>query len=904
MKTPLGRWNVNNYGSNVLLLANIGNRDGGIVGAKAANLARMIRAGIPVPPGFCLAVHAYQQHINSLEVAGRFQEAFSRLSNCPADRKSVILSSLRDVIQSWPIAPTLIENVKEHYHLLGGVPLAVRSSATVEDLPGQSFAGQYDSYLGILNLEQCLEGIKNCWASLWTERAFDYREKNGVHHADAQMAVIVQALVPADISGIMFTADPITGRRDVIVIEGSFGLGEAVVSGKVAPDHIVLRKDGLLVEDRRIAHKSVEIVPDAAGGVRRQAVAADRADEPSIDDAAARRLGELGLSVEKLFASPQDIEWAILGGKLYCLQARPITALPQQNQKRPDDAQLWTNVNIVENLPGPLTPMTASIIIPPFLDLIDRCLDTLGIQPPGEPIVRLVAGRLYCNARLALAVFQLPFFFNRLDLREIFGGRGQGELGPLAEIDPQSLPKLHVNWLKMAANLPAGLAKIPSLSLRNAMRYVARLKTENAQLETDPASMQIEEIMAKLNQLKIEEFFKEGVDYSAFGIICALMLFALCRRWLNDADSCLGNRLLAATGGLEDAESGHALWKLALQAGDCPAVAQAILTENSFSEIQRNIAGTAGGDRFLDQWKQFMQAHGHHTRGELELIYPRWIEAPDTVLQLLRSYMSAFNQPRLGGPGPAYDPISRQKQLRAQREALAAECKRRLKNPLKRMIFDAVLRRAQQGLGLRETLKNRGIRRVAITRWLLLELGRRLAEQRIFTDPSEVFFLEIDELKAFIAGKTNFDPRQLIAERRADYEKNLTVTPPPLIIGQFDMDTYIPPPPDQITDLLHGLAVSPGVVTGPARVILHEHDGQLLPGEILVVPYTDPGWTPYFVNAAGIVIDQGGILSHGSVIAREYGIPCVVNVGPATRLIQTGQIVRVDGTRGQVRILR
>jgi pyruvate,water dikinase len=277
------------------------------------------------------------------------------------------------------------------------------------------------------------------------------------------------------------------------------------------------------------------------------------------------------------------------------------------------------------------------------------------------------------------------------------------------------------------------------------------------------------------------------------------------------------------------------------------------------------------------------------------LYNPRWSETPDYILRLLQSYISQT---------PKTDPVENYNSLRHQRRQLEQQCRNKLKNPVKRIIFNHLLVRSQQGSVFRENAKNEPIKLLTAMRRILLELGRRLADKGVLTHQDDIFFLRLEEIQPVVLAKADSDIRQVITARRAEYDRNRAITPPDVVFGKFDPDNYVSDSVDTDVETLTGLAVSPGVVTGKARVILRADGNQhVLAGEILVAPFTDPGWTPYFVPAAAIVMDQGGLLSHGSIIAREYGIPAVVNVGSATKIIKTGQTVQVDGNRGVVRII-
>jgi pyruvate,water dikinase len=350
---------------------------------------------------------------------------------------------------------------------------------------------------------------------------------------------------------------------------------------------------------------------------------------------------------------------------------------------------------------------------------------------------------------------------------------------------------------------------------------------------------------------------------------------------------------------MDSVRAGLDLWCLAVKVREFPEVEEVIVSSDNWLIVREKIVGVPGGDQFLHNWDEFMMEHGHHCYGEMEMFNPRWCETPNYILFLVRGYITG---------GDEADPIEKRHDRAQQRKQLVQQSRERLINPIKRFIFNYFLDRAMRGAALRENWKSEGVRYMTLFRRSLMELDQRLNNRGVLENQDDIFFLKLEELEPVAQNKADFDFKKIIVQRRAEYEKNKSVTPPKVVIGKFDHDDYTPDAVDTNAEVLNGLAVSSGVVTGKARVILRaDTDEQVLPGEILVAPFTDPGWTPCFVPAAAIVMDQGGLLSqlsHGSIIAREYGIPAVVNVGPATKIIKTGQTIQVDANRGVVRILR
>jgi pyruvate,water dikinase len=860
-------------------------------GSKAVNLVRLTAAGLPVPAGFCVCASAYAEHVNFRGLANSVAATLEAIrAGATADRR-LLLAKLRSEIADIPLSESLTHQIEAACRDVPAGRLAVRSSATMEDLAGHSFAGLYDTFLGVSDGAAVVSAVKNCWASLWTERAFDYREKNGFDHRTARMAVVVQRLVAADVSGVLFTADPVSGRDDRLVIEAVFGLGEALVSGKVSPDRTVLARQDLRVLEHTVAEKALEIVPGEQGA-RARAVEPQRAKAACLDDGTARRLGELALKAEATFGGRQDVEWATAGGEIFVLQSRPITTLP--GPRSAEDRQIWSNLNTGEVMPDVVTPMTWSLIAPLIEWIFATLLDPLGFNLRGYPLVGLVAGRAYFNLNTFVGMMQKLPGFRDLDPIEMFGGKAGS--GP--HVPPEDVPSLDFRWSVFLTRIPSFLFWFLSHSTFRGLLFAAAMRRKTAEIGAEDRTALSDTALARKVDGLMQETslgLRDAIAFAGTGAMFQTQLFTLCRRWLGDADGSLAHRLMAGLGGMESAEAGLAQWRLAALARARPGVERTLLGDGDFRRIREALPDVAGGREFLAAWDEFMDRHGHHTRGEIELANARWRETPDAVVAVVRNYLHA----------PAtVDPIAAQRERGRERNHLTEDCRRRLWNPLKRALFGFVLGNARRGCLVRENVKSEAVRLIALGRDLVRELGERLHRRGLLASGDDVFFLRYDELQSVIGGRAGFDVLATVAARKAEYQRNLTLQPPQVVTGKFDPEHSTPDAFDADARVLTGVAVSPGVATGPARVILRSDSGEhVRPGEVLVAPFTDPGWTPYFLQAAAIVMDQGGLLSHGSIIAREYGIPAVVNVGPATRIIRTGQTLHVDGGRGRVSIV-
>jgi rifampicin phosphotransferase len=865
------------------------------VGPKAANLGVLLRAGFPVPAGFCLTTEAFRAFVAACDAI----ETLCTGSTTDGDR--AIGPRVRERLADLPVPPMIDQAVERAMKdWPPGCPVAVRSSATAEDLHEASGAGQQDTFLNVRGHASIVQAIRSCWISLFTDRAISYRARRKIDPRRVAMAVVVQKMVPAEAAGVIFTADPVTGCPDRIVIEGSFGLGDAVVSGKVSPDRLVLEKTSLNVLERHVSRKGIEVVMADEGGVREQPVDESRRQTASFTDEQARDLARLALEAERLFGCPQDVEWAISAGKVFVLQSRPITTRPAGASSAcapGENPIVWSNVNIGELLPDVATPMTWSVLMLAMTNLFGPLLKRLGIDMEREPLIGLVAGRLYVNLNaFSRFVGGMPVP-GQLKLDEAFGGHeGTSPSQPPAvtAYDARAGRLRRLGPLLKLALL--GYQLVAQSSVRRGNALVARLREHVDQMTRLDLESKSEENLASLIGPSIRGHLTGigGLGCAAVGMGCANALYRRCKTWFGDEEGAIANRLISGAGGMDSAEAALDICRLAVWARGYPSLTAALAAPARFADVQRNVLQSKEGQEFLGRWDRFMFRHGHHAVGELDVHNPRWSEMPDYVLDIIRAHLAA---------PPEADPLMLQERKAGQRARLVAECHSRL-SPFRRLLFDFLVRKAQRGLAMRENFKSELIRLLAVLRRVLLDLGDRMARRGVLGDREDIFFLYLEEVEPLRRGEARFDVRATIAERRAEYAFNQTLRPPPVVVGRFDPSQSVAAPIPLEVDVLHGLAVSPGVVTGPARVILRpDASARVLPGEILVAPFTDPGWTPCFLHAAAIVMDMGGMLSHGSIVAREYGVPAVVNVGPATQLIRTGQTVRVDGNRATVTIL-
>src|SRR5215216_5124856 len=869
-----------------------------IAGGKAANLGELARAGLPVPDGFCITTAAYgvvaegaglEPILNDL--AGTRPEDTSRLAELAAAARTSLLAAR--------VPDALTRVITTAYQELGNgasVPVAVRSSATAEDLPYASFAGQQDTYLNVVGVDAVMEAVRRCWASLWTDRAVSYRAKGGIDHRNVRLAVAVQRMVEAEVAGILFTANPLTGRRRQAVIDASPGLGEAVVSGAVNPDHFVVNTATGEIVERRLGDKRVAVMAAADNGTKRVELAG-REDKASLEDGQIRALAALGARVEAHYGVPQDIEWAI-DGKIWLLQARPITTLfplPAGAPATDDFLRVYFSGSVAQGVYRPLTPMGLQAF-----RLVASAVVTLAGRPPRDPdagpaFFTEAGGRLFLDITSAL---RSTFGRRVLDLAM---RNMEARTAPILQhltADPRLSPVRTPAWRILRAVLPVlirgrtpprlvqALVR-PEVARARARRVAAEFRTAGEVSQSASAAECLDAVERVL--LGGPPGILPGVP-PAFGT--GLIANALAGKLLGNLATDDERRVVLR--GLPHnptTEMDLALWALAQRVRADPAAAKAV-RETPPERLADEYRSGALPPKLQAGLAEFLGAYGHRAVAEIDLGLPRWSEDPTYILGVLANYL------RLDDPEAAPDVQF----ARATREAeqMVGELTRRAarEGRLRGVLVKFLLGRARSLSGLREMPKFCIILLMARARELLWSVGAELAEAGRLQSAGDIFFLSMPEAWAVLAGE---DLRPSIRDRRVVYEQETRRKHVPRLLLSDGTEPAAAAQNAAGTDgVLRGTPASGGVVTQKARVILDPGEASLEPGEILVAPSTDPGWTPLFLTAGGLVMEMGGPMSHGAIVAREYGIPAVVGVPDATERIETGARITVDGSAGEV----
>ena len=877
-----------------------------LAGGKGANLGEMARAGFPVPPGFCVTTAAYE-----LAAAGAdLEETLTALAGTSAgdsSRLAALAQAARDSILRSPIPPEIAESICAAYQSLGNgetLAVSVRSSATAEDLPYASFAGQQETYLNIIGSEAVLDAVRRCWASLWTDRAVSYRATQGIDHRTVQLAVVVQRMVESSVAGVLFTANPLTGRRRQAVIDANPGLGEAVVSGATNPDHFVVTTATGEIVERRLGDKRVIIKGSPGGGtVRTESL--DGSDSACLSDDQVRALVELGARVEAHYAAPQDIEWAIdPSGQVWLLQTRPITTLfplPATAPTTDDALRVYFSFNVVQGVYRPFTPMGGSAF-PLFASALAGAFGLTPRDPLSGPagLVAEAASRLFLDVTAPLrSSFGRKILIGAARVGETLsaGLFEQLTTDPRLSLGPTRRWPVVRAFGSVIARTRAPLYLLqalfwPSAAVARVERLRAGLQEFDVAVAKAGAAGSIERLTA-LEQLLLD-WMPRILGRLAPVLVCGLTAYGLAGRLLDGLAT--PDELQSVLRGLPHnptTEMDLALWDLARRVQADPATARYLRETPPEQQGQDYRAGSL--PLLLQQeLSEFLRAFGHRGVAEIDLGLPRWSEDPTHILGVLVNYL------QLQDPTMAPDVQFRRGAQAA--EAMVADLTQRAsrKGRLRGLLVGFLLKRARALAGMRETPKFCLVFLLAHVREQLWSVGKELQRAGRLEAADDIFFITLPEAHLALAGE---DMRPLVRERHADYEHELHRRHIPRVLLSDGTEPGAASQPLALQPgTLQGTPASPGRVTAPARVILDPTGARLEPGEILVAPSTDPGWTPLFLTASGLVMEMGGMISHGAVVAREYGIPAVVGVPSATERITTGQHITIDGASGIISI--
>ncbi|HOG74223.1 MAG TPA: PEP/pyruvate-binding domain-containing protein [Methanofastidiosum sp.] len=855
------------------------------IGNKALNISLLQAEGFSVPYGFVVTTDSYNKYLSD----NNFKEKISELLRATNFdyKKSVATTSnnIKGLILSGEIDKSIKKDIEKVLSKNKKIKLwAVRSSALAEDLAEASFAGQQDSFLNI-NSKDVVEHIKLCWASYWNERAISYRHNAKISHLDGGMAVIVQSMVDAKAAGVMFTADPITGDRDKIVIESSWGLGESIVSGIVSPDMFTLEKKSKEIIERKVSSKAKGVFLSDKGSVAHD-IEEEKKLISSLTDEEIIFISNLGEKIETYFNAPQDIEWAVSDDGVSILQSRGITTIEKDNT-------LWTR--------GYSDEYWADVTSPLFFSLLGENLSNYvfkeGAKIMGykelrdKDLLRLHKGHVYFNAQALEDVFTYNPKLGRT--KELLNYFPKNEQERIANADAKLFKRILAE-VRVAILDPDGkITSTDSAYLKWANDYLNYLKgfdqVDFEKLTDEELHNEFLNLRAKF--LKHNRLIRYGMVTHSIG--SNLILKRWLTDWLGDKSGVLYSKLITGLPDNKTIVTNIEMAKLAKETKK-DKNAYKLIKKLSSSDFLNELKTNDSLKEYASKYNKFMEDYGHrsHTR---EIYYPRWIDDPSLVIEVLKSLVDA-NEVDL----EEIEKAKREERKKAEIEITDAVSKTKF-GFLKKPVFSKVLDYAQRYLIFRENQRFYLDHELTRERRLFMEYGRRFLERDIIDSEMDIFFFSKEEIFAIAKGDMFID-KETIFRRKEEFEKYKNVLPPKFLKGNVEFDDSV----EKQDNLLKvtGTSSSPGIATGVIRVVETIRElPKVKDEEILVTSNTDPGWTPVFSKISGLITETGGILSHGAVVSREYGIPAVTAVSNATKIFKNGQKVKIDGNDGVIYIM-
>jgi rifampicin phosphotransferase len=846
-----------------------------IVGGKGAHLGDLSRIeDMRVPAGFCVTTDAFRRIVAEASSIDDRLDRLSRLSPDDWEAIRTLSAEIRQILEGIAIPDDLAAAITRSVDALGEqAAYAVRSSATAEDLPTASFAGQHDTYLNVVGPTPILEHISRSWASLFTERAVTYRLRNGFDHRKVRMAVVVQQMVFPEAAGIVFTADPVTSNRKVVSVEASFGLGEALVSGRVNADMYKVTDGEIVAKGIGTKQLGVQAVP--GGGTQELPIEPERRDQPALTDAQVVRLAQLGRRIEGYFGLPQDIEWCLVDDSFQIVQSRPITTLFPIPAAGDQENHVFVSVGHAQMMTDAMKPLGVSV---------------WQLTTPRPMYV--AGGRLFVDVASDLAS---PA--RRAGLLEVIGKSDplSGDaLKTILERDDfiRSLPD------EEPAGAPAGGATaaietdpaIVTELIGRSQKSIAALKRDIGRKSGPPL---FDFILADIQELKRILFDPQSHQVFMSAMEATWWLNEHLQVWLGEKS--VADTLTQSVPHDVTSEMGLALLEVADVIRPHPEVV-AFLQHVEDEDFLDELPKLTGGREARDAIRAYLEMYGMRCVGEIDITRPRWSERPTTLVPLILGNIKNFE------PGAGERRFEQGLQEAWTKEQELLERLRALPDGEQKAEESKwKIDRLRAFIGYREYPKYGMVSRYFVYKRALLEEAERLVQALVLREKEDIFYLRFQELHDVV--RTNHVDDQLISQRKDAFRSYQALTPPRVFTSDGEVVAGAYRRDDVPTGALVGLPVSAGTIEGRARVILDLAEADLEAGDILVTAYTDPSWTPVFLAIAGLVTEVGGLMTHGAVIAREYGLPAVVGVERATRLIRDGQPIRVNGTDGYVEVL-
>lgn len=854
-----------------------------IAGGKGANLGELsMIKGIRVPDGFCISTEAFKRIIGGAPAINGLIDQLTALK--PEDRNKIgeLSSEIRRAIERIAIPDDIREEITRHLSELGeNNAYAVRSSATAEDLPNASFAGQQDTYLNIIGKEAILKHISKCWASLFTDRAITYRMQNGFDHHKVQLAVVVQQMVFPQAAGILFTADPVTANRKVLSIDAGFGLGEALVSGLVNAD--VYKVNNGKIIDKKISAKKLAIYAVKDGGTEEQEIEPGLQNKPALTDEQILQLERIGRKIEEHFGCPQDIEWCLADDTIYIVQSRPITTLFPIPVANDQENHVYISVGHQQMMTDAIKPLGIS----------------LWQLTAAAPMFK-AGGRLFVDVTHILSspvsrksLMDMLVKLDPLIKDALITIMERGDfIKSLPDDEKEQNPGQRSKVFSVAGSrtqLENDPAIVTDL-IRQSQTLVEELKQN---IQTKSGTDLIDFILEDIQQLKKSLFDPQSIIAIRSVIDASLWINEKMEEWLGEKN--VADTLSQSVSNNITSEMGLALLDVADVIRPYPEVIeylQQVKEDNFLDELVK----FDGGQETRDAIHAYLNKYGMRCAGEIDITRPRWSEKPITLVPVILSNIRNFE------PGASARKFEQGRQEAFKKEQeLLARLKHLPDGEQKAGEMKQMISLVRNFAGYREYPKYSMVNHYFICKQALLKEAGQLVQANVIHEKEDIYYLSFEELREVI--RTNKLDYQLINKRKEEYALFEKLTPPRVITSDGEIITGAYKRENIPAGAIVGLPVSSGVIEGRARVILNMEDADMEDGDILVTPFTDPSWTPLFVSIKGLVTEVGGLMTHGAVIAREYGLPAIVGVENATRLIKDGQRIRVHGTEGYIEIL-
>jgi pyruvate,water dikinase len=900
----------------IIPLLSILQDDFNLVGGKAINLGTLIENGFQVPSGIVVTTEAYDRFIDFNKLIFPITAILTNVNYSDPNSISEVSKEIQSLIRNGNLPPMVEQEIIKEYRNQSLTKVAVRSSAIAEDLPSASFAGQQSTYLNISDLNQILLHVRECYASLWSARTIAYRHKNKIPHQQVKIAVILQEMISAQSAGVLFTVNPISEEKTEMLIESTFGLGESLVSGQIFPDQFIVQKlkrdleNDFSIVSKEISKKEFKI-ENSEEGTEIVQLPQNEMRKSSLTEDQILSLSKIGCSIEEIFGSPQDIEWLYdTSNQLYITQTRPITALREDQIKSTDtEHNFWTRGYADDYWNDPTTQLFFDLLGTQLTLIVNNELNSImGYPKISKKLLHLSHGHVYFNLdTLAHKIeYEIPTFLRNEDVLNYFP-TGTGYFGKrnikrkpfrlMRRISSEIRIMLHDN---LNGSILKTASSYEEWSHQIFWPYCQQFDHELMNLPKEKCISQLLELSDSLERVMVSHFRMVRYGIPVHNIGMNLISQYLLKRFIGKDLSRAFYPILISGLQHKTSETNAKLYELVNNIQKHPELKQIILN-TSTKELYPLLKATTNQSNyssFIQAVDQFLIEYGD--RGfSREMYYPRWRDEPEYVFDQIQALTRDFDS----------DILKKRQKTTESRIKVENYVAFRIKNlrfgVLKYKLFKRILSFARKYIIFRENQRFNLDKWITRNRAIYLEIGKILEKKDILTEKEDIFFLYRKEIRSLNQKPPSKKEKQklgeLVNERRDEFKKFEFTIPPKFIHGPLEFDDFIKSSDQTV---FHGFAASQGIITASVRILTDiKQVSEVKAGEILVVPRTDPGWCPVFAKIGGLVTETGGILSHGAVVSREYGIPAVTNVFNACTIFQTGMKVQIDGMKGIIRIL-